>query len=903
MDEPLTVPTTKAALGQLGLPDHKRITELNPAEMAAFRKLIGWDQGGPVVAYPSDEEQSTRADRERWKSERAGKGATAPCLWMDADQITCFKQNLETDADTRRWWADVLRNAEALVELPLIRIGELVPDQGPWTFAGSFCPNCVGEKSPVTQHAGFWNWSALDPDKLTCPYCHISYPHPDYPETGCLSLPRLGLTYSFHITSRERQSGDWRDGAAASNFAGIPTHVSFLGEIRTIKLAWCVGQIEPLSVVYAVTGDTRYADIVGTILSRLADVYARYPVFSYGQEYVDAEPAYAIEHVGEMPTPFRRAASLGTYTGTYGGQMGNRGMDRTTPATSYYTNAEWGSSRLGREKASNGQLFLSLFKGYDLVKQTISARERLRIERDFMLELYLDTRGLSTRVNNKSGPGAASRVAVGIFYDDREALDEGLAQFHEILKNQFYEDGSWKETPIYGAKSMNEGMSEIPEMLRGRTDLYTDSLYRQAFESYAELATPLDTQPAIGDSTADFRLQPILVDIARIRLGLPMSYGPASMAGFGVRSPFEIGANSGYTPSLNGIPSEGSRLGIDGPIGFGTVGHIPRSVSQPSWISMFNERRPSETAPNRPAVNRYYHERNLACLGFGEGDQAAQLYCDGGDGRGQHRHHAPLSMLLFAGGREVFPDQGYIGDHPANAWIKSTPSHNTVIIDEKPAGAPTRTVLKGFNGTGPVRFVDLETDVPGPEGVPFSTLRRVLAVLERPDGLPVLVDVLDVVGGSTHDYVVRVNDPEDRFEIGDFKLSDRQSLFPGVAQPGPHRFRTVGQIRDPFIVRWGRSQNVWAHVLSAPDECITFRSPAWRDRKEAFAEPDRSWDALVLRKNGGQNRFIVVYDVGGRDGWIQTAQLTDRVSNLEIQLQTQDEGIILDIGEGTIALR
>ena len=47
----------------------------------------------------------------------------------------------------------------------------------------------------------------------------------------------------------------------------------------------------------------------------------------------------------------------------------------------------------------------------------------------------------------------------------------------------------------------------------------------------------------------------------------------------------------------------------------------------------------------------------------------------------------------------------------------------------------------------------------------------------------------------------------------------------------------------------------------------------------------------------------MVYDVGGRDGWIQTAQLTDRVSNLEIQLQTQDEGIILDIGEGTIALR
>ena len=881
-----TGPDLSEALRILGLPADKRILDLTPHEMSAFHQLIGWEPGGPVVGYPTRDESDARRTREQWKSERAGNGAQSACLWMSDDQIACFKRNLESDADTQTWWSNVAQNASAVAKIPLSTIASLVPDQGPWTFAGSYCPNCVDEKSPRTQHAGLWTWSVLDPDKLTCPYCGITYPHPDYPEDGSLGLPRLGLIYPFHIDRREHQSDNWRDGSTASNFAGMPAHVSFTGEIRTTKLAWCLGQIEPMSVAYAVTGEARYARVVTTIFGRLADVYSSYPVFSYAQEYVDADPAFAVDHIDDLPTPFRRAASLGTYTGTYAGRTGNRGMDTTTTSNSHYTNAEWGSSRLGREKASNGQLFLSLIKGYDLVKGTIPREERTRIEREFLLELYLDTRSLSKRVNNKSGPGAASRVAVGIFYGDQESLDEGLAQFHEIMESQFYQNGSWKETPIYGAKSMHEGMSEIPEMLLGRIDLYSDPLYRQAFESYAELATPLDTQPAIGDSTADFRLAPSLVDIARIRLGLNVSYGPESMAGFGVRSPQDMSTYSGYTPALNCITADGQRSGLDGPVGFGSVGHVSRRISKPSWVSMFNEDLPAAAPPQRPAVNRHYAERNLIALGFGKGRQAVQLYCDGGDGRGTHRHQAPLSLLLFAGGREIFPDQGYIGDHPANAWIKATAAHNTVVIDEQTSLPASGTEIKGFTGDGQFRHLDVETTVPlSTEESGCCTLRRTLVMIPKPDGLPILIDVFDVSGGRVHDYIVRVNDPEGEFDSGSRQWSDREPLYTGLADPGPSGFRTAGASSDPFSICWGKENRTWAHVLSPADEVIRFGSPAWRDRIEAFEEPDRAWDAMVLRLEAAKSRFAVVYDVGG-SGWITQADLELTGSGTIVTLTT-----------------
>ncbi|MBT4504038.1 MAG: hypothetical protein HOC74_40280, partial [Gemmatimonadetes bacterium] len=519
------VPTAEAALERLGLPADRRIADLTPEEMQAFRLLVGWEQGGPVVEYPTEAEREARQRREDWKGARAGRGVERPCLMIREENIEIFRANLKRDAATADWYERFVQLAEKVAELPLSLFEEIIPALGPWNVAGSFCPNCVGDKSDYTIHHPFWRWSPLEPERVQCPHCDIVYPQPDFPEEGRLELPRLGWTYTFYLSSRELAHPDWREGWDSSSFGGGPTHVSFSGEIRRCALSWALGQVEPLGVAYALSGEEKYARIVETILLRMAEVYSAYPVYSYRQEYSDADPAYAVEQVDALPTPFKRAAFHYTYTGAWKDQRELHGKGETTTTTSVYPNGEWGTSRLGREKASNGQLFLTLFKGYDLIKGALAADVRTRIERDFLLELYLDTRGLSQRVNNKTGPGAASRVAVGVFYNDSEELEAGLSQFREVMEGQFYEDGSWKETPIYGAKSLFEGMAEIPELLRGHVDLYAEPLYRNAFETYARVSTPLGTQPTLGDSPADYCLQAYLGDLARIRLGVEIPTG------------------------------------------------------------------------------------------------------------------------------------------------------------------------------------------------------------------------------------------------------------------------------------------------------------------------------------------------------------------------------------------
>ena len=135
------VASTEEALRLLGLPANKRILDLSRDEMTAFRRLIGWEPGGPIISYPTEVERSARAEREAWKAQRSGNGAEASCLWLDPAQIDCFKRNLESDdADTQRWWGNFIHIAETLADLPLQTFSELITVQGPWTFAGSFCP-------------------------------------------------------------------------------------------------------------------------------------------------------------------------------------------------------------------------------------------------------------------------------------------------------------------------------------------------------------------------------------------------------------------------------------------------------------------------------------------------------------------------------------------------------------------------------------------------------------------------------------------------------------------------------------------------------------------------------------------------------------------------------------------
>jgi len=898
-----TVPTPEEALRRLGLPADRRVCDLEPVYLRAFRQLIGWDPGGCVVEYPTAPEREARQRREAWKGERAGRGPTSPCLVLRRESFDTFRANTGRDAATRRWRERLVQRADQVADLPPGLLERIIPAHGPWNVAGSFCPHCVGDKSDYTIHHPFWRWNPLDPERIQCPHCGIVYPHPDYPEEGRLDLPRLGLSYDFYLSPDELESSDWREGRHASSFGGAPTHVSLSGEVGRCALSWALGQVEPLGVAYALTGGERYARAAAAILERLAAVYGQYPVYSYRQEYSDAEPAYAVDQVNCLPTPYKRAAFHYTYCGTWGDRQDLHGKEATTALTSAYPNGEWGTSRLGREKASNGQLFMSLFKGYDLVRSALSQEECTRIEADFLLELYLDTKGLSCRCDNKAGPGAAARVAVGVFYDDDEELEAGLDRFHQVLQGQFYGDGTWKETPTYGAKSLVEGMAEIPELVRDKHDLYADPLYSNALATYARVGTPADTQPALGDSPVDYCVQAYLGDLARIRLGLDVPAGPDRMEGLGLVRPERVASSSAYAPGLESVAptTAGDRPVGDGPVGFSPMGHIRRRASRPSALGMFLGPRPPGAAPVRAALNHYFAGRGLACLGWGAGERAVQLYLNADDGRTGHRHADPLSVTLFAGGREVLPDLGYIADHPANAWVRSTASHNTVVVDGSSVRASGPGLLLGWDKGEAWRFCDAVTPVVAPEGDrALDRYRRAVLLLRLPGEAVVLVDLFDVAGGSVHDYVVRVNDAERHFEVPGLAFSPRREpLFQETATP-PHDFLTAGTGKAPLVARWGRAFEVSAHIPAPCDEVIRFQSPAWRNALETFEDRQRSWDTLCLRRAGGASRFAAVYEVAP-DGHRQLSEVAVKALQpaLELELRTRSGVWAIELGDGT----
>jgi hypothetical protein len=287
---------------------------------------------------------------------------------------------------------------------------------------------------------------------------------------------------------------------------------------------------------------------------------------------------------------------------------------------------------------------------------------------------------------------------------------------------------------------------------------------------------------------------------------------------------------------------------------------IPTNEPRPSEFAMMNAdlgALPAH-AKSRPAQNRYYEGRHLACLGYGAGERATQLYMMGEDTCRIHRHACPLNLQLYAGGREIFPDIGYIWDHPGNKWAKATASHQTVVIDEENTHWAGPSKVLGFRGEGPDRYVAMEVPLQG-----GGLLRRAVTLLEKADGLPILIDIMDVEGGRTHDYIASVVTPPKSLKLagptlrprGD-KLYQKESYYPLLD------FSTGGAVGGGWTATWDQGgQQVRATILTPCAEVITFRSPGWRVPFEITDHPDKYFDTLVLRQKGPKSRYIVVYEV------------------------------------------
>lgn len=839
------VPSPEAAIHSVGLSPATLVRDLSDEEWKAFSRLVGWEPGGPVVA-PLPEEVAARQARQAWKQQHMS--VTGRCLLLDDTALRHARGRLETCTEAGDFGRRLQARAQEVVALGSPQLQALIPPQAPWNTAGSFCPHCVGTQSVAAIHAPFWRWSVATPEQIQCPHCDIVYPHADYREEGRLRLPRLEIEYTYYLTPEEVARGGGRDGVAASRFGGGPTHVALAGEAQRCALNWILGQIEPLALAAALFEEEAWALIVGDLLQRLAQVFDRYPIYSYRQEYADCDPAFAVAHLNALPTPLKRAACRYTYCGTLGDAQGLHGLGSNTTSTCFMPNGEWGAARLAREKASHGQVLMALMQAYDLVRSWLPPDQCRTIEQDLLLEYYLDVEGLTQRIDNKSGPGAAARVACGVLFDQPDLVDAGVERFNAILHGQFYPDGSWRETPIYGAKALVEGLWQIPEILQGRRDLYAEGVLRRALEVYARVATPLGTQPSLDDSAVDFGLSPHLVDLARLRLNLNIPLAPADLAGLRMKAPPRRLGFAGYVPrwEMTTVDDE-DRRGGDGGLGFVAVGHLTRPQPDHSWIQHLLGEGHAPDSERQPH-HHLYRGRGLVCLGTGHGPAATQLYLDGGDGEDRHRHDAPLGLSLLSQGVEIFPDLGYIADHPANHWIRTTASHNCALVEGQPLKAAGRCLVHEFWIDTERSRAHVECRVIDADGNRRWGQRR-LTLYPAVAPWPVaLVDELMISGTGRIDHVMRVNaDPHDTGSDHPWTAVPCPWELPGTPQQS--HWREAGPLDGGARWFWSTSiGQVVAVTLERVEQVAAFRAPAWRTYAEIQAAPDAAWESVVQRQ-------------------------------------------------------
>ncbi len=121
---------------------------------------------------------------------------------------------------------------------------------------------------------------------------------------------------------------------------------------------------------------------------------------------------------------------------------------------------------------------------------------------------------------------------------------------------------------------------------------------------------------------------------------------------------------------------------------------------------------------------------------------------------GSHTHFDTFNPILYGFGYPLVPDIGYpdnLKSPTRSDWVNHTLSHWTVTVDRQPIDGDfersrlklfvDRPGFKVFSGSSPRSYKDLA-----------SVYERTLCLIDKPDGVPLIVDFFRVRGGREHLY-------------------------------------------------------------------------------------------------------------------------------------------------------
>ena len=667
-------------------------------------------------------------------------------------------------------------------------IEAMMPELTPWPQYGQNCPVCVGRLSTMGE-TGIYDWDVRDPDRLVCKYCKTEYPGPDHPETGSVTAPRMGQTFTFYLTDKERAHPEDRSGRHAFKWVNWPVHTSWTGIIRSMKINWCFEKMLPLAKLYALTGEVRYARWSAWIMDCLARRYPTWLFHSYDGTVADCPPGEAAASMGAHP-PGGRFPPEAIITAFEGRHLHD---DHAV-----LNNGFWGAGRMGCS-GSDGRMILSVTLAWDLVRgareadgsPVITPEMDRRIVDDLILAGWADTENWNA-INNKCGPGRALSAAAGTLFGKPESVRRAIEGLETLLEEAFHFDGFCTESPGYSSMHLNL-LRDIPELLTGYSDPEgyapesgprLDDLdpfrqfdrYRLALESMARMLDPNLQDPVIGDSHHGQGIDPIHAEV------LAAHYG---------------GGYAGLLEKAQGAPLS------------------EKGTEYALWHRDPGLKAAGETG--LPRRTEWFPGWHVAVLRGGNPEGHTALYLNG-YACGGHRHYDSLGLIYIAHGREMAADRGYIWDDPRNAWTRSTLSHNIVTVDGRSQeGRPEPAALELFGTGAGVEVVQASAR----QYEQCGRYQRTCALVQVPGGGTYAVDFFRVDGGRLHQYGFHCNGGLAGLRGVDLEPVDEEIEWLGNLR--------AGRPRQPFTATWQEQEvRMDLTLLNPVDRLLLADAPGWR---------------------------------------------------------------------------
>lgn len=796
--------------------------------------LMPWQQSGV-----SDEERAFRAEVEQRKDRllEHSRDVKHPALYTEED-FARARANGESSPWAKSWITSQLSLADYVAQQPDGWIDAMIPKETPAHGYGFTCPNCVGEKSQEATGYSLADWSYREPDIITCRACGHRYPDPAFPETEVLVMPRTGGRIAYYLNDAERAQIEDRSGKLAWHWVAHPIHVSFSGLIRELKVGFMRDAAQSLGFAYAFTGDARYAEAARDILVRFAQCYRNWLYRDYWDTYADCDPMYAAWHDKALPIEWKRHLCEDVFA--------NDKVDSASMMQTY-----WGAGRL-HPSTDNVSGLRAFCLAYDLTcgareantNEIWSEEQKHLVERDLLLEYIIGAEPFvggadkADNANNKSPRVYNAMACVAKCLGIASMADTALRGYERVRDDSFVYDGFSKESPAYNNMYLSQ-LLVIPETLHGFR--WPDGFgARQGIVDYYA-----------SDPKLRLMYRDVLWSLLPNGRYLPLSDTEVET-----------------TPSDH-IVQIGLKRYPD--LYAGTLPNLSASHMTEYGLFQLSEDRMKEDGELRLPETCYPAWRT-AILRNGSSASSATLAM-AFNKAGGHRHMDNLGIVYESGEQTILGDQGYLCDMPNNAWIRSTFSHNLVVVDDQEQRFDGREPQFVMMATSPLASVAEATSNAYGQ---CSEYRRRVVLVKGPNGHTFAMDLFRVIGGHKHAFRVYS-------EIAASDIAGNVLTFNGLSIPQESPLPVVGaslERDDIFGLRDIRSataieptwQATWrdnasAYRLWMLTQCNAIEAsngPGQRTltesgRRVRYVDANRTGDS-------GESTFVAIHEPGSGNG-------------------------------------